>query len=51
METAQGNSAILSQGLKVKKILRLPFDDQLEKYSQQMQIFSCQFVYCKWCSL
>ena len=46
METAQGNSAILSQGLKVKKILRFPFGDQLEKYSQQMQIFSCQFVYC-----
>ena len=47
METAEGDSAILSQGLRVKKILRLPFGDQLEKCSQQMQIFSCQFLYCK----
>ena len=26
-------------GLKIKKILRLSFGDQLEKYSRQMQIF------------
>ena len=32
------------QGSKLKKILRLPFGDQLEKYSRQMQIFSHQFV-------
>ena len=31
-------------GLEIKKILRSPFGDQLEKYSHQMQIFSCQFV-------
>ena len=31
-------------GLKIKKILRLPCGDQLEKYSRQMQIFSRQFV-------
>ena len=37
-------------GLKIKKILRSPFGDQLEKYNHQMQIFSCQFVQCKWCS-
>ena len=37
-------------GLEIKKILRSPFGDQLEKYNHQMQIFSCQFVQCKWCS-
>ena len=31
-------------GLEIKKILRSPSGDQLEKYSHQMQIFSCQFV-------
>ena len=31
-------------GLKIKKILRSPSGDQLEKFSHQMQIFSCQFV-------
>ena len=32
-------------GLEIKKkILRLPFGDQLEKYSRQMQMFSRQFV-------
>ena len=31
-------------GLEIKKILRSPFGDQLEKYSRQMQIFSRQFV-------
>ena len=31
-------------GLQIKKILRSPFGDQLEKYSRQMQIFSRQFV-------
>ena len=35
-------------GLEIKKILRSPFGDQLEKYSRQMQIFSRQFVSCKW---
>ena len=33
-----------STGLEIKKILRLPFGDQLEKYSRQMQMFSRQFV-------
>ena len=33
-----------SAGLKIKKILRLPFGNQLEKYSNQMQIFTRQFV-------
>ena len=37
-------------GLEIKKILRSPFGDQLEKYNHQMQIFSCLFVQCKWCS-
>ena len=32
------------QGSKLKKFLRLPFGDQLEKYRRQMQIFSHQFV-------
>ena len=32
-------------GLEIKKILRSPFGNQLEKYSRQMQIFSRQFVY------
>ena len=32
------------QGSKLKKILRSPCCDQLEKYSRQMQIFSRQFV-------
>ena len=36
------------EGVEIKKILRSPFDDQLEKYSHQMQIFSRQFVSCKW---
>ena len=31
-------------GLTFKKILKLAFGDQLEKYSRQMQIFSHQFV-------
>ena len=31
-------------GLEIKKILKLPFGDQLEKYSRQIQIFSRQFV-------
>ena len=31
-------------GLEIKKILWLPFGNQLEKYSRQMQIFSRQFV-------
>ena len=31
-------------GLKIKKILRSPFGDQLMKFSHQMQIFSRQFV-------
>ena len=35
-------------GLEIKKIFRLPFGDQPEKYSRQMQIFSRQFVKCKW---
>ena len=30
-------------GLEIKKILRLSFGDQLEKYSHQMQMFSHQF--------
>ena len=30
--------------LEIKKILRSPFGDQLEKNSRQMQIFSRQFV-------
>ena len=34
-------------GLEIKKILRSPFGDQLEKYSHQMQIFSRQFESCK----
>ena len=29
-------------GLVIKKILRLPFGNQVEKYNRQMQIFSCQ---------
>ena len=37
-------------GLEIKKIFRSPFGDQPEKYSRQMQIFSRQFVKCKWCS-
>ena len=32
------------QGSKLKKILKSPFGDQLEKYSRQMRIFSRQFV-------
>ena len=36
---------IACSGLKIKKILRSPFGDQLEKYSCQMQIFRHQFVY------
>ena len=35
---------LATTGLKIKKILRSPFGDQLEKYSRQMQIFSRQFV-------
>ena len=31
-------------GLEIKKILRSPFGDQLEKYSRQMQIFSRRFL-------
>ena len=31
-------------GLEIKKILRSPFGDKLEKYSRQVQIFICQFV-------
>ena len=31
-------------GLEIKKTLRSPFGNQLEKYSRQMQIFSRQFV-------
>ena len=30
-------------GLEIKRILRLSFGDQLEKYNHQMQIFSHQF--------
>ena len=30
--------------LEIKKILKSPFGEQLEKYSRQMQIFSLQFV-------
>ena len=29
----------------MKKILRSPFGNQLEKYTRQMQIFRRQFVY------
>ena len=32
------------QGTKLKKIVRSPFGDQLEKYSRQMQILSRLFV-------
>ena len=32
------------QGSKIKKIVRSPFGDQLEKFSRQMQIFSPHFV-------
>ena len=35
-------------GLEIKKMFRSPFGDQPEKYSRQMQIFSRQFVKCKW---
>ena len=35
-------------GLEIKKIFRSPFGDQPENYSRQMQIFSRQFVKCKW---
>ena len=38
---------ILYSGLEIKKIVRSPFGDQLEKYSRQMQIFSRKFVKCK----
>ena len=31
-------------GLEIKKILKSPFGEQLEKYSHQMQIFNLQFV-------
>ena len=31
-------------GLEIKKILKSPFGDQLEKNSRQMQSFSRQFV-------
>ena len=31
-------------GLEIKKILRSPFGNRLEKYSHQMQIFGRQFV-------
>ena len=34
----------VTSGLEIKKIARLPFGDQLEKYSRQKQIFSPQFV-------
>ena len=46
----QQNKGILklSAGLEIKKILRSPFGEQLEKYSRQMQIFSRQFESCKW---
>ena len=30
--------------LEVKKVLRSPFGDQLEKYSRQIQIFRYQFI-------
>ena len=30
--------------LKMKKILRLPFGDQLEEYSHEMQNYGHQFV-------
>ena len=33
----------LQGALEIKKILRSPFGDQLEKYSRQMQIFSHLF--------
>ena len=32
-------------GLEIKKILRSPFGDQLEKYSCQIQTYSRQFLY------
>ena len=35
-------------GFEIKKIPQSPFGNQLEKYSRQMQIFSHQFVWCKW---
>ena len=31
-------------GLEIKKNVRLPFGNQLEKYSRQMQIFSRRFL-------
>ena len=31
-------------GLEIKKIIRSPFGDQVEKYSRQLQIFSRQFL-------
>ena len=34
----------VSSGLEIKKILKSPFGDQLEKNSRQMQSFSRQFV-------
>ena len=34
----------LKTGLEIKKTLRSPFGNQLEKYSRQMQIFSRHFV-------
>ena len=37
-------------GLEIKKIFRSPFGDKLEKCSRQVQIFSRQFVWCKWSS-
>ena len=37
-------------GLEIKKIFRPPFGDKLEKCSRQVQIFSRQFVWCKWSS-
>ena len=39
---------LIHQDSKLKKIFRSPCGDQPEKYSRQMQIFSRQFVKCKW---
>ena len=33
-----------ASGLEIKRIVWSPFGDQLEKYSHQLQILSCQFV-------
>ena len=47
LHTGSGLSLRDGAGLEIKKILRSPFGDQLEKYSRQMQIFSHQFESCK----